>query len=61
MFNIFGHTPQENTMYIDLDVPMVPSKNWVNIDSGCAYDRRGLGKLTAFSLEDMESIVEERV
>jgi len=49
--NVFGHTPQST----------VDTRNeCINIDTGCTYDREGLGKLTALNLKTMELAIERR-
>lgn len=43
IFNIFGHTPS-TTRY--------SGTQCVNVDSGCCYPKEGLGKLTAYCVEE---------
>ena len=43
IFNIFGHTPS-STRY--------SGTQCVNVDSGCCYPKEGLGKLTAYCVEE---------
>ena len=61
VFNVFGHTPQRDTKYVNIGGVFLRDKNWINIDSGCAYDKPGLGRLTALNLETLETFSEDRV
>ncbi len=61
MFNVFGHTPQKNTRYVTMGGGFLGDKNFMNIDSGCVYDKEGLGKLTALNLETLETVFQDRV
>lgn len=45
IFNVFGHTPQENGPKI--------KTCYANIDTGCFYTRPGYGKLTALQFPEM--------
>lgn len=58
IFNIFGHTPQENVKKTFLD--LYEGGNYLNIDTGCTYDREGFDKLTAVNIETMKIVTEER-
>ena len=55
MLNVFGHTPSTYDMRIS------ERKNWINIDSGCTYNRPGLGKLTALNLKTLKTILVDRI
>ena len=57
MFNVFGHTPHGDAKVNGADLI---SGNWMNIDSGCTYNRDGLGKLTALNLETLEAISQKK-
>ena len=50
--NIFGHTPI--TEYDS-------SSNCINLDTGCYYYKEGLGRLTAYCIEDDRFVVQEKV
>lgn len=44
---VFGHTPKPQP---------IQKKHMIGIDTGCVYDRRGYGKLTAVKLPEVEFI-----
>ena len=50
--NIFGHTPIK-----EYD----SSSNCINVDTGCYYYKEGLGRLTAYCIEDDRFVVQEKV
>ena len=49
--NVYGHTPHE-----EIDT----HHECINIDTGCTYDRAGLGYLTALDLQDLKLIRQKR-
>jgi len=68
--NIFGHTPHDGEMRgLNTDNPsrITPANirsKYANIDTGCTYDKAGLGILTALQLDNIEKqevITQERV
>jgi serine/threonine protein phosphatase 1 len=58
VFNVFGHTPQ---VVLNTPSDVDDTRNWINIDTGCTYDRDGQGRLTAVDLESFETISVQRV
>lgn len=58
-FSIYGHTP---TDYLGFKgaIPRI-SETGVNLDTGCVYDSKDRGKLTAVLLPSMEIIQQERL
>ncbi len=68
--NVFGHTPNDGRMkdlYTDKLLgtrTLQGGSMYVNIDTGCAYDKAGLGVLTALKLNNVEkykTVTQERV
>ena len=58
-FNIYGHTP---TDYLGIKgaIPRI-SETGINLDTGCVYDSKDRGKLTAVILPSMEIIQQDRL
>lgn len=52
IFNIFGHSIQK-----DVDI----SRHFINVDTGCCYDKEGYGKLSAYCIEKNEVVYVNRV
>jgi len=46
IFNIYGHSPRKYGVEI--------GNNYVNVDTGCCYDREEYGKLSAYCVETQE-------
>lgn len=51
IFNVIGHTPQENGPTI--------KKIYANVDTGCFYKKEGFGKLTALQYPEMKVFEQE--
>lgn len=52
IFNIFGHTIQKS---VDI------SRHFINVDTGCCYEKEGYGKLSAYCIEKDEVVYVNRV
>ena len=52
IFNIFGHTIQKSVDTL---------KHFINVDTGCCYEKEGYGKLSAYCIEKDEVVYVNRV
>ena len=52
IFNIFGHSIQK-----EIDI----TKHFINVDTGCCYDKEGYGRLSAYCIEKDEVIYVNRI